>query len=59
MTHNIPYCVECATRMRIEENGVAIPYSETHIQYGDMWMCPDCFTRIVIGLGLPLIPDRR
>ena len=55
MTNMKPYCVECEVRMRCERNGVVIPYGDDHVQRGDLYKCPICGTRIIVGFGEPYI----
>ena len=53
MVDQRPYCVECEKRMVCKKNGVKIPYCEGMEQSGDMYECPICGAKIVMGFGEP------
>lgn len=46
-----PACVPCGVRMRCEKNGTRIRYTDHQIQNGDLYRCPSCGHRIVMGFG--------
>ena len=52
-----PICVKCEIEMRPEENDVRViewfsePPQPYKIWCADVWMCPKCKTKIVVGFG--------
>jgi DNA-directed RNA polymerase subunit RPC12/RpoP len=53
-----PICVPCAREMSIEKNGFRVGILKSCGHYhqtinGDLWECPNCGARIVVGFGSP------
>jgi len=54
MAHR-PVCVKCEVEMRAEKNGVTVIDTEqdkaTQLWGADLWKCPKCGVKIVMGFG--------
>ena len=46
-----PICVDCQILMRCEKNDYKVGLSKTSCIYGDMYICPECASAIVVGFG--------
>jgi len=52
-------CVNCHVELRCAKNSVPVIHFNNNdinqgvdaLRYGDVWQCPKCETRIIIGLG--------
>jgi len=55
MTDERPICVSCQTSMRAHKNGVKIKYSECEAQNGDLYRCPNCGNKVIVGFGMKYV----
>jgi hypothetical protein len=48
-----PICANCEIEMRCLKNGITVAGSTvpSHVRSGDMFHCPKCENRVVVGLG--------
>lgn len=51
-----PVCVECRMEMKVLKNGIVTIYLDNNkrpykIRNGDMWICKECDTRVLVGFG--------